>query len=64
MLLVLAVVLLLTLISLLLAPRIMRLLGETGANVVTRSLGIILTALAVQFIVDGIGSAMRLSSPV
>ena len=61
MLLVLAVVLLLTLISLLLAPRIMRLLGETGANVVTRSLGIILTALAVQFIVDGIGSAMGLA---
>jgi multiple antibiotic resistance protein len=49
-----------TLISLLLAPRIMHLLGETGTNVISRLFGLILAALAVQFIVDGIkASFMR-----
>jgi len=47
---VLAVVLFLYLISGLLG----RLLGKTGLNVVTRLLGMLLAALAVQFILDGL----------
>lgn len=54
MLFVLFTVLVLALLSLLAAPYIMRLLGETGANVISRLLGLILAALAVQFMLDGI----------
>lgn len=39
------------------APYIQKLLGITGSNVVTRVFGIILTALATQFIITGIKSA-------
>jgi multiple antibiotic resistance protein len=47
-------VLLLTLGSLLLTDPIMRLLGVTGTNVLTRVFGIITAALGVQFIADGV----------
>jgi multiple antibiotic resistance protein len=57
MLVTLLLVLDLALMSLLLAERIMHWLGETGANVITRLLGLILAALAVQYILDGIGNA-------
>ena len=49
-----AAVLLLTLIAMWLAAPLMRVLGVTGANVANRLLGVVLGALAVQFIIDGI----------
>ena len=46
-----AVVLLISLITFLLAGRVMGLMGETVSTVLTRVLGIILAALAAQFII-------------
>lgn len=51
-------VLLLTLLTLLLAPQLMKLLGETGANVIDRLLGVILAALAVQFMLEGLRAGL------
>ncbi len=51
---VVALVLIVCWILMLATPRLMKLLGVTGANVVSRLSGVILAALAVQFIVDGI----------
>jgi multiple antibiotic resistance protein len=41
-----------------LAERIDGLLGETGRSILTRLLGVILAALAVQFVADGIRALM------
>jgi multiple antibiotic resistance protein len=50
---VLLAILAITLGCLLIAGRLMKFLGETGANVMDRLFGVILAALAVQFVVDG-----------
>ena len=60
MLAVLLAVLGLILASLLYAPTMMRFLGETGTNVMSRLFGLILAALAVQFILDGIKTSFTL----
>jgi multiple antibiotic resistance protein len=56
---VLAVVTLVSWICLSLAETVDRLLGTLGNAVVSRLLGIILAALAVQFVLDGVRAAMR-----
>ncbi|MSO88585.1 MAG: MarC family protein [Rhodospirillaceae bacterium] len=60
---VLMVALCLTLVALLFASRMVSLLGVTGTNVVSRTLGIVLAALAVQFLVDGTMESFGLSRP-
>ncbi len=51
---VLFAVLVVTLILLLTTPLVMRVVGRSGADVISRLLGVVLTALAVQYVTDGI----------
>ncbi len=59
MLAVMAVVLATVLAAFFVGARLERLLGETGINVVTRLLGMLLAALAVQFVLDGLSEMIR-----
>ena len=52
-----ALVMLACYLSFLMAERIAKIMGITGRAVITRMLGIILAALAVQFVIDGIRGA-------
>lgn len=52
-----ALVLAIILAVLLAADQFTKWLGETGTNVISRVLGIILAALAVQFVIDGVREA-------
>jgi multiple antibiotic resistance protein len=51
------VVLALTLVGLLVANKVQRLFGITGMQVISRVFGVLLSALAVQFIFDGIAGS-------
>jgi multiple antibiotic resistance protein len=61
-LLVLALVLALCVLIFLLAEPTERLLGPTATNVISRLLGILLAALAVQYVLDGLVSGLALAS--
>jgi multiple antibiotic resistance protein len=54
-------VLAIALLLMLLADPLMRVIGVTGANVASRLLGVILGALAVQFVLDGLRQAFGVS---
>jgi multiple antibiotic resistance protein len=55
---VIASVSLILLAALLVADQIDRLLGQTGRAILTRLLGVLLSALAVQFVIDGVRATM------
>jgi len=57
-LLALSAVLIITLLSFLVAGFLMKLMGKTFTNVLTRVLGFLLAALAAQFIIDGVKGAL------
>jgi multiple antibiotic resistance protein len=50
---------LITLLALLLAPRVSRIIGRTGDDILRRLLGVILAALSIQFVADGIRQIMN-----
>ena len=57
-----AIVFIVSFISLYLGSRLMRLLGKGGVNIATRVMGIVLAALAVQYVLNGITGYYELLS--
>jgi multiple antibiotic resistance protein len=57
----LAAILVLTLVALLAAGPLMRLLGHKVEGMITRILGVILAALAAQFVIDGISVSFQIN---
>lgn len=55
--------LLLTYFLMRISVRIQQIFGETGMNVITRVMGILLTTLAVQFMIDGAGEIGLINPP-
>jgi multiple antibiotic resistance protein len=58
--LVIAVVFAIIFAVLVIADRLDRLLGQTGRAILTRLLGVLLSALAVQFVIDGVRASMTI----
>ena len=56
-------VVLVTFVLLLAATQVQKLLGVTGLHVVTRVMGVLLAALAVQFLFDGIAASGLIGGP-
>jgi multiple antibiotic resistance protein len=57
-----AVVFLISFVSLYLGARLIRIVGEGGVHIATRVMGIVLTALAVQYVLNGITGYYNLLS--
>ena len=55
---IIAVVVVVCLVTFLAAARVARLLGATGSVVLSRLLGVLLAALAVQYVIDGVRAAL------
>ncbi len=54
------IVLFISLLALLAGPAILRLIGQTGVNVFTRLMGLLITVIGVQFVLDGLRTVVSL----
>lgn len=54
------IVLFISLLALLAGPAILRMIGQTGINVFTRIMGLLITVIGVQFVIDGLRTVIGL----